>query len=236
MPDTFRFISAVKNSHHMKRTLLVTLLLAVSLTTYAQKTKVVIETDLGRIVLALYDGTPKHRDNMIKLVKEHFYDSTLFHRVIPGFVIQGGDPDSKRAKAGVALGEGDVGYRIPAEIDSNYYHKRGAVGMARDGNPEKASSGCQFYIVVGKKFTDEELDNAEKRSGHHISAAHRTVYKTIGGTPHLDGNYTVFGEVIEGMDVADKIAAAARNTTDRPNKDIPMRKVYLKKKKHFLFF
>ena len=220
----------------MRRSLLVTLLLFATIAASAQKTKVVIETEYGRIVLGLYDGTPKHRDNMIKLVKEHFYDSTLFHRVIPGFVVQGGDPDSKHAKPGANLGEGDVGYRIPAEIDSNYYHKRGAVGMARDGNPEKASSGCQFYIVVGKKFTDEELDHAEKRSGHHISAAHRAVYRTIGGTPHLDGGYTVFGEVIEGMEVADKIAKAERSPTDRPLKDIPMRRVYLKKKKHFLFF
>jgi peptidyl-prolyl cis-trans isomerase B (cyclophilin B) len=222
----------------MKRTLLLVMLLSVAVATYAQKTKVVIETDSGRIVLALYDGTPKHRDNMIKLVKKGFYDSTLFHRVIPNFVIQGGDPDSRRAKPGVPLGQGDVGYRVPAEIDSHYFHKRGAVGMARDDNPEKASSGCQFYIVIGRTFTDAELDNAEKRSGHKISAAQRTAYKTIGGTAHLDGNYTVFGEVIEGMDVADRISKAAQTeqTGNRPNKDIPMRRVYIKKKKRFLFF
>lgn len=203
----------------------------------AQKTKVVIETALGRIVMALYDGTPKHRDNMVMLVKKGFYDSTLFHRVIPQFMVQGGDPNSKTAAAGVNLGDGDVGYRIPAEIDSQYFHKRGAIGMARDNNPEKASSGCQFYIVTGRPFNEQELDNAEIRSSHKISPAQREVYKTLGGTPHLDGNYTVFGEVLEGMDVADKIAAQARNASDRPNQDIRMTRVYIqKRKKRFLFF
>jgi peptidyl-prolyl cis-trans isomerase B (cyclophilin B) len=174
---------------------------------------------------------------MIALVKKGFYDSTLFHRVIPQFVIQGGDPNSKKAAANVNLGDGDVGYRIPAEIDSQYFHKRGAVGMARDNNPDKASSGCQFYIVTGKPFNEQELDNAEIRSSHKIPQAQRDVYKTLGGTPFLDGGYTVFGEVIEGMDIADKIAAEPRNAADRPNKDIRMIKVYLqKKKKHFLFF
>jgi peptidyl-prolyl cis-trans isomerase B (cyclophilin B) len=212
-------------------------MIALNSAVLAQKTKVVIETEYGKIVLALYDGTPKHRDNMVVLVKKRFYDSTLFHRVIPKFVVQGGDPDSKKAATGAALGEGDVGYRIPAEIDSQYFHKRGAVGMARDNNPDKASSGCQFYIVTGRTFTDPEIDNAEIRSGHKIAPAQREVYKTLGGTPHLDGNYTVFGEVIEGIDVADKIAAEPRNNADRPNKDIRMVKVYLqKKKKRFLFF
>lgn len=205
-------------------------------TVYAQKTKVVIETDSGRIVLALYDGTPKHRDNMIKLVKKHFYDSLLWHRVIAGFVIQGGDPDSKHAPADKMLGDGDVGYRIPAEINDKYCHVRGAVGAARDNNPEKASSGCQFYIVAGKKFTDEELDKIEQRSGHKFSAAQRETYKRIGGTPHLDGGYTVFGEVIEGMNVVDKIASVARNNADRPLKDVRMKRVYLKRKKFLGIF
>lgn len=202
-----------------------------------QKTKVVIETQYGKIVMALYDGTPKHRDNMIVLVKKHFFDSTLFHRVIPQFVIQGGDPNSKTAAPGVNLGDGDVGYRVPAEIDSQYFHKRGAVGMARDNNPEKASSGCQFYIVTGRKFTDLELDNAEIRTSHKINPAQREVYKTVGGTAQLDGNYTVFGEVVEGMDVVDKIGEQPRNSADRPDKDIRMDKVYIqKKKRRFLFF
>lgn len=221
----------------MKKILLTVCMAAAAVTVFAQKQKVVIETEFGKIVLMLYDGTPKHRDNMVKLVKQGFYDSTLWHRVIPGFVIQGGDPLSKTAKPGVPLGEGDVGYRVDAEIDSQYFHKRGALGMARDNNPAKASSGCQFYIVTGKKYTEEELVNAERRSGHKIPPAQREVYKTIGGTAFLDGNYTVFGEVIEGMEVADKIAAVARDSRDRPNKDLPMRKVYLKKKKkRFLFF
>lgn len=200
------------------------------------KDKVVIETEYGKIVMALYNNTPKHRDNMIKLVKEKFFDSTLFHRVIPNFVIQGGDPDSKKATAGQALGEGDVGYKVPAEINITDFHQRGAVGMARDNNPEKASSGCQFYIVVGKKYTDEELNTISERTGRKFTPMQRNIYKTQGGTPHLDGNYTVFGIVEDGMDVVDKIAAEARDSKDRPNKDIPMLKVKMKKKKSFLFF
>lgn len=203
---------------------------------FAQKTKIVMETDSGRIVLMLYDGTPKHRDNMIKLVKEHFYDSLLFHRVIPEFMVQTGDPKSKTAAAGAALGDGDVGYTIPAEIQDQYYHARGALGAARDNNPEKASSGCQFYIVVGKKYTDAELDATEKRSNHKLSAAQRATYKTIGGTPFLDGNYTVYGEVIEGLDVADKISKVARNASDRPDGNLHIRKMYVQKKKRFWFF
>jgi cyclophilin family peptidyl-prolyl cis-trans isomerase len=200
------------------------------------KDKVTIETEYGKIVLALYDNTPKHRDNMLKLVKQKFFDSTLFHRVIPNFVIQGGDPDSKRAEAGKALGEGDVGYRVPAEINVGNHHQRGAIGMARDNNPEKASSGCQFYIVVGKKYTDEELNKISEKTGRKFTPVQRTNYKTKGGTPQLDGNYTVFGIVEEGMDIVDKIAAEARDERDRPNKDIKMQKVRLKKKKFLGLF
>ncbi|HXS36446.1 MAG TPA: peptidylprolyl isomerase [Flavipsychrobacter sp.] len=218
----------------MKKIILTSLGLLMMLHTFAQKTKVEIETEYGKIVMMLYDNTPKHRDNMIKLVKEHFYDSTIFHRVIPQFVIQGGDPDSKHAKAGQMLGDGDLKYKIPAEINDTYYHKRGAVGMARDNNPEKASSACQFYIVVGKKFTDAELDKISQHSGRKFTAEQREVYKTQGGTPHLDGGYTVFGEVLEGMDVVDKIANEPRDAHDRPNKDIRMIKVRLVKKKKFL--
>lgn len=208
-----------------------------SLTAIAKKpVKVIIETTYGNIVLQLYDNTPLHRDNMVKLVKQHFYDSTLFHRVIPSFVIQGGDPDSKHATAGQALGEGDVGYKVPAEINDVAFHKRGALGMARDNNPEKASSGCQFYIVVGKKATDADLDNITNRSGRKFTAAQREAYKTIGGTPHLDGGYTVYGEVTEGMDIVDKIAGEPRDNRDRPNKDVPMIRVRLVKEKKFLFF
>lgn len=198
-----------------------------------------METDSGRIVLELYDGTPQHRDNMIKQVKAHFYDSILFHRVIPEFMVQVGDPNSKHAAPGAALGDGDVGYKIPAEIQDQYYHKRGALGAARDNNPEKQSSGCQFYIVVGKKYTDSELDAIEQRSGKKYTTAQRETYKTIGGTPFLDGNYTVYGEVVEGLDVADKISKVPRNSMDRPNGDIHIREMYVekkKKKKRFLFF
>jgi peptidyl-prolyl cis-trans isomerase B (cyclophilin B) len=184
----------------------------------------------------LYNGTPQHRDNMIKLVKQGFFDSLLFHRVIPEFMIQTGDPKSKHARPGDPLGDGDVGYQIPAEINDKYYHVRGALGAARDGNPEKKSSGCQFYIVTGKTFTDEQLDAVEKRTGRKFSAAQREAYKKLGGAPHLDGNYTVFGEVVKGMDVAEKISKADRNQMDRPNKDIHIRRAYLTKKRKFLIF
>jgi cyclophilin family peptidyl-prolyl cis-trans isomerase len=200
------------------------------------KDKVVIETEYGKIVLALYDNSPKHRDNMFKLAKEKFFDSTLFHRVIPNFVVQGGDPDSKRATAGQALGEGDVGYRVPAEINATNFHQRGAVGMARDNNPEKASSGCQFYIVVGKKYTEAELNTISERTGRKFTPMQRNIYKTKGGTPHLDGNYTIYGIVEEGMEVVDKIAAEPRNGADRPDKDIKMLKVRVKKKKFLGIF
>ena len=221
----------------MKKLFLATLLLVVAATAaIAQKTKVSIETTQGKIVVMLYDGTPKHRDNFIKLVKQHFYDSTLFHRVIPQFMIQGGDPQSKNAAAGAMLGNGDVGYTIPAEFKDEYYHKKGALAAARDNNPAKASSGCQFYIVTGKVATDAELDQMEKRMGHKYTAAQREEYKTHGGTPHLDASYTVFGEVIEGQDVADKIAAVPRGGSDRPNTDVRMIKVRVVRKKFLGIF
>lgn len=223
----------------MKKLLLALVSICIATTLFAQKKnekKIQIETEYGKIVLALYENAPKHRDNMFKLVKEKFYDSTLFHRVIPNFVIQGGDPDSKKAAPGQALGEGDLSYKVPAEINNVNFHQRGAVGMARDNNPEKASSACQFYIVVGKKYTDEELNNISKKTGRNFTPVQRNIYKNKGGTPHLDGNYTVYGIVEEGMDVVDKIAAEERNSMDRPNKDIKMIKVRIKKKKHFLFF
>ena len=186
-------------------------------------TRVKISTDLGDIVVRLYNKTPKHRDNFIKLVTEHTYDSTLFHRVISGFMIQGGDPNSKHAQPGEMLGNGDVGYTIPAEFDSTLYHKRGALCAARTDNPAKASSGCQFYIVQGRKSSDGELDNIQYRNRIVYSPAQRMTYKMNGGTPQLDMNYTVFGEVETGMDVVDKIAAAATNPNNRPNTDIRMR-------------
>lgn len=200
----------------------------------AQKYRATITTAEGKIELFLYDNTPKHRDNFVKLAKAHFYDGTLFHRVIPEFMIQGGDPDSKTAKPGAPLGEGDVGYRVPAEINKDNIHKRGVLAAARDNNPDKSSSGCQFYITVGKKITEEQLDNIAKRTGAQYTAAQKELYKTIGGTPHLDGNYTVYGEVTRGMEIVDKIVKQPRNGMDRPNEDQKILKIRVKKK--FLFF
>lgn len=215
----------------MKKISLILLTLITSLSLNAQTNKVVIETDSGRIVMALYDYTPLHRDNMVKLVKQKFFDSTLFHRVIPNFVIQGGDPKSKQAQPGQMLGEGELGYRVPAEINDSAYHCYGAVGMARDNNPEKASSACQFYIVTGKKYTDQELDMLAQKNGRTFTPLQREVYKTQGGTAFLDGNYTVYGMVLEGMDVVEKISQMPRGQADRPNTDIAMRKVYLLEEK-----
>jgi cyclophilin family peptidyl-prolyl cis-trans isomerase len=211
----------------MKKIVVSVLALLATFQLFAQENKVVIETDSGKIVLALYDNTPLHRDNMIKLVKEKLFDSTLFHRIIPTFVIQGGDPNSKKAKPGDMLGNGELGYRVPAEINDSNFHQRGALGMARDNNPEKASSACQFYIVVGKKYTDADLDMISQRTGRQFTPAQREIYKTNGGTPSLDGNYTVYGIVLEGMDVVDKIVNMPRNQADRPDTDIAMRKVYM---------
>ena len=206
----------------MKKLFLTLTALLVITTAFAQKTKIVMETDLGKIVIVLYDNTPLHRDNMIKLAGEHFFDSLLFHRVIPQFMIQGGDPQSKHATAGMMLGNGEHGERIPAEFNDTDFHKRGVLAMARDNNPQKASSGCQFYIVTGKKMTDDELNSIENNIGRKYTPAQREAYKTMGGTPFLDGNYTVFGEVIEGMDIVDKISMAERDQYDRPKKDIRM--------------
>ncbi len=218
----------------MKKNLLSLCLVLLCCNAFAQKYRAVITTAYGKIELFLYDNTPKHRDNFVKLAKQHFYDGTLFHRVIPDFMIQGGDPDSKTAKPGTALGEGDVGYRVPAEIKPENIHKRGVLAAARDNNPDKSSSGCQFYITVGKKFNEADLDNLAKRTGQHYTPEQRELYRTIGGTPHLDGNYTVYGEVTSGMDIVDKIVKQPRNGMDRPNEDQKILKIRVKKK--FLFF
>ena len=190
--------------------------------------KIQLSTDSGTIILQLYNKTPLHRDNFLKLVKQHYFDSLLFHRVIQNFMIQGGDPNSKNAIAGAKLGNGGPGYTIPAEFDSTLFHKKGVLAAARNGdnqNPKKASSASQFYIVQGKKFTDAGLDSVEtlRLKGRKIPLAQRDVYKTIGGTPHLDMNYTAFGEVISGLEVVDKIASAARDTSNRPFTDIKMK-------------
>ncbi len=191
-------------------------------------TRIKLTTDSGVIVIRLYDKTPKHRDNFIKLANTHFFDSLLFHRVINGFMIQGGDPQSKNAPAGAMLGNGDVGYTIPAEFDTSLFHKKGALCAARTNNPEKASSGCQFYIVQGKKYMDEELNGIEMQIGMKFSPLKRKIYKTIGGTPFLDTNYTVFGEVESGMEVIDKIAAVPGDAQNRPLVDIRMKAEVMK--------
>lgn len=239
-----------------------------------KRTLVKLETTMGNITVALYNETPKHRDNFIKLVKEGVYDSTLFHRVIKQFMIQAGDPDSKNASDTAMLGSGDVGYTIPAEFNPKFFHKKVVLAAARQGddvNPEKASSGCQFYIVTGRKFTEPQLlgmenkineqreealfdslarqhmkeiykmrkagDNAgllelqdtleaqarelaDKEEKFRFTPEQIKAYSTIGGAPHLDGSYTVFGEVTEGMEVVDNIEIAKTNRADRPIENI----------------
>jgi cyclophilin family peptidyl-prolyl cis-trans isomerase len=188
--------------------------------------RVRIITDSGDIVIKLYNQTPLHRDNFIKLVNEHYFDSLLFHRVINHFMIQGGDPDSKHAKPGQMLGDGGPGYTIPAEFDSTLFHKKGVLAAAREGddvNPKKASSASQFYIVQGKKFTDEDFKTLQTKRGVIVPEWKKETYRTIGGTPHLDMNYTVFGEVVSGLEVIDKIASAKTDGNNRPIQDIRMK-------------
>ena len=206
-----------------------------------RKKDVLLQTSMGDITLRLSDSTPLHRDNFLKLVKEGFYDSILFHRVINNFMIQAGDPDSKTAPAGKPLGGGGPGYTIPAEFRTSLIHKKGALAAARQGdevNPAKASSGSQFYIVQGKKFTDAGLDSLEifRLGGRKIPAEQREVYKTIGGTPHLDLGYTVFGEVVKGIEVLDKIASVPTSKgvdRDRPIEDVKIIKAKLVKRKKY---
>ena len=204
-------------------------MLFLSITGFSQKskkeTKVLIATSYGNMTLVLYNETPQHRDNFIELVKDGFYDGTLFHRVIAGFMIQGGDPDSKTAEKGQMLGNGGPGYTVPAEFNKKFYHKRGALSAARMGdgsNPQKASSGSQFYIVQGKKYNRNNLESMGKRSGANYTEDQIKTYEMEGGTPQLDMNYTVFGEVIKGFDVIDKIAAVAKGRADRPQEDVKM--------------
>ena len=186
-------------------------------------TQVLLKTTMGDIVIALYDDTPAHKANFVKLVNQKFYDGVLFHRIIKGFMIQGGDPDSKTAKPGQHLGSGDVGYTIPAEFVPTHIHKRGAVAAARMGdnvNPQKASSGCQFYIVDGTVYDNDKLNMIAMRTGKTFTPEQVQTYTTDGGAPFLDGDYTVFGEVVKGMPVVDKIAAQQKDGADRPLEDI----------------
>jgi cyclophilin family peptidyl-prolyl cis-trans isomerase len=199
-----------------------------------RKRDIEMVTTAGTITLRLSDSTPLHRDNFLRLVKTKYYDSVLFHRVIQNFMIQAGDPNSKQAAAGVALGNGGPEYKVPAEFRTTLFHKKGVLAAARDNNPEKASSGSQFYIVQGKKFTEAGLDSVETmRLKRKLPEAHREVYKTIGGVPHLDQNYTVFGEVVKGLDVVDRIASVTTSRTppDRPVADVRIIKARLVKRK-----
>ncbi len=206
-----------------------------------RKKDVLIQTSLGDIVVRLSDSTPMHRDNFLKLVKKKFYDSLLFHRVMQDFMIQGGDPNSRSAKQGQPLGNGNPGYTIPAEFRISLFHKKGMLAAARtpdNVNPEKASSGSQFYIVKGRKFTDAGLDSTEtfRLNGRKIPLAQREAYKTVGGSPHLDQNYTVFGEVVSGLETVNKIAAvevSKGQDLNRPKEDVRIIQTKLvKRKKH----
>lgn len=270
---------------HLKHTIFCFCFLIVFKSTYSQtysKETILISTEYGAMKIKLFNETPQHRDNFLKLVREHFYDSLLFHRVINGFMIQGGDPDSKHAEPTKLLGDGDLKYTVPAEFVPNLCHKKGMLCAARNGddvNPSKASSACQFYIVQGKVRDDKELKSYEKRINKDVIAKikeellqnpdykvlsdkyqqfketktndsllvyskkmdeyinpiyektphytfkpeHIQLYKTVGGTPHLDSQYTIYGEVIEGLEVIDKIAAVATNKDDRPLIDIRMK-------------
>ena len=199
-----------------------------------------IETSAGDIRIALSDDTPFHRDNFLLLTEKGFFDGTLFHRVVKDFMIQGGDPDSRNAPQGKALGDGGPGYRLAPEFCLPYlYHRRGAVAMAREGdevNPERASNGSQFYIVWGRTFKDKELqkiirsvkENTDGEAVFTVEMEHD--YRTVGGAPHLDGQYTVFGEVLEGLEVVDSIQRTATDPLDRPLADITILRAVIEQK------
>lgn len=190
-------------------------------------TKCLIEitTDYGVMVAELYDATPKHRDNFLKLIEQGYFDGLLFHRVIDGFMIQGGDPDSKNAAAGTPLGSGGPGYQVPAEFVDSLIHVKGAIAAARTGdniNPQKMSSGSQFYIVQGRPMEENVIEMFESRKGITYTPEQKKEYAELGGTPALDRDYTVFGRVISGLDVIDKIALVQKDSRDRPVKDVKM--------------
>lgn len=195
------------------------------------KCLVEIETPFGAMIVELFDATPQHQDNFTKLVEQGYFDSLLFHRVIDGFMVQGGDPQSKNASLSQPLGSGGPGYTIEAEFVDSLIHVKGALAAARTGdqvNPEKRSSGSQFYIVQGQPLTDRELDMMESRKNMRYSTAQREQYKNLGGTPFLDRDYTVFGRVIEGLDVVDAIATQPTNSQNRPRTDIWMKMTFIK--------
>lgn len=191
--------------------------------TAPERCLVEIETEFGTMTAELYNATPKHRDNFIKLAEEGYYNDLLFHRVISGFMIQGGDPDSRNAPAGKMLGSGGPSYQIPAEFADSLFHVKGAIAAARTNNPEKKSSGSQFYIVQGAPVTELTLNQIESMRRFHYTPEQRAEYLASGGTPHLDREYTVFGRVIKGFEVIDKIAAVEKAPGDRPLKDVKMK-------------
>ena len=190
------------------------------------ETLIRISTNYGDMIALLYNDTPLHRDNMLKLISNGFYNNLIFHRVIEDFMIQGGDPHSVGADKGQRLGTGGPGYTIPAEILTHHFHKKGALAAARKGdqvNPEKASSGSQFYIVQGRIFTSAELDLLTRQRNIIMNSEAESFYTSIGGTPHLDGGYTVFGELVEGYEVLDKIASLPTDAYNRPLSDVVFR-------------
>jgi len=209
----------------MKNLLLATLLFLIVLSACNtdKNTYALIETNHGNIKVHLYDTTPKHKENFIKLANEGFYDGLLFHRVVEDFMMQGGDPDSRDAKPNIPFGQGGPGYQIPG--DFGHLHFKGALAAARTENPERKSSGSQFYIVVGKEVNDGALKGQENRFNFKYTEAQRAKYLEVGGTPFLDMNYTVFGEVVKGLEVVDKICSLPVNTKlgHRPNEDVTMK-------------
>jgi peptidyl-prolyl cis-trans isomerase B (cyclophilin B) len=191
-----------------------------------EKCLVELETQFGNMLIELYDETPKHRDNFFKLAEEGYYNGLLFHRVISGFMIQGGDPQSRETGQGQPLGSGGPGYTIAAEFNDALLHVKGALAAARMGdnvNPEKESSGSQFYIVQGNQVTKDQLGQVGMRNGIEYTEDQIALYEKIGGTPFLDGSYTVFGRVIEGLDVIDKISSVMTDNRDRPQEDVSMK-------------
>lgn len=211
--------------------LAVMLLISFSVSTRAQEheTKVLIETSMGKVKVKLFNETPLHRDNFLKQIKAHRYEGLLFHRVIKLFMCQAGDINSKNAPAEKKLGDGDLGYTIPAEIIyPMYFHKRGALCAARESdetNPKKASSATQFYIVTGDYYTTYDLDKIEKDKGMKFTDEQRHAYMFEGGVPRLDGNYTVFGEVISGQEIIDEMQFVPTDDNDRPLKDVVIKKI-----------
>ena len=207
----------------------------------ALRSDIEMVTTKGTLIIRLSGQTPLHRDNFIRLVQQHYYDSVLFHRIIPQFMVQAGDPNTRPLQPGAPMGGGGPGYTIPAEFRPELFHKKGVIAAAREGdntNPQRASSGSQFYLVQGKVFTDAGLDSVEtfRLKGRKLPAAHRAVYKTLGGAPHLDQNYTVFGEVVKGVAVIDSIAATPTGGHaggDRPLTEVRILKVNLVKRKNY---